>query len=59
MHCIILDLETTYIGCYIDASTRDLPDLQINTATMTPDACAVNCIGYQYMATQVNLANTF
>ena len=54
-------LEITYVGCFVDDETRDLPHRQIDSDTMTPDSCALHCIGYQYqyMSTQVNCAVIF
>ena len=56
--CIVLVPGTTYLGCFIDEATRDLPHLPIYTDTMTPDSCGLHCIGYQYMSTQVNCTDT-
>ena len=50
--------EITYLGCFVDDETRDLPDQPIDTNTMTPDSCALHCCGYQYMSTQVNCTNS-
>ena len=47
----------TYIGCFIDGGTRDLPARVFSDGgLMTNERCAAHCIGFAYSATQVSAA---
>ena len=47
------DLTYTYIDCYIDDDTLDLPALQWKYPNMTIEKCAAHCIGFNYFGLQV------
>ena len=42
----------SYVGCYADTGTRDLPYWPISSSTLTIDACISACCGYLYTAVQ-------
>jgi len=45
-----------YMGCYVDAATRDLPYSYLSSSSMTLDMCAINCQNngaYSYFGGQV------
>lgn len=43
---------TPYLGCFVDAGVRVLPERVISTGDMTPAKCAANCAGYPYFGTE-------
>ena len=43
---------TPYIGCFVDAGARVLPERVISTDDMTLAKCAANCAGYAYLGTE-------
>ena len=52
-----LSASLSYVGCFVDTSTRDVAHNEWSDAHMTIELCAHHCQGYRYMAVQVNMVD--
>ena len=43
----------SYLGCFIDNASRDLPYMHYSDTHMSIELCAHHCRGFQYMSLQV------
>jgi hypothetical protein len=44
--------SSSYLGCYVDQPSRDLPFLALTSSSMTVEVCLNACFGYQYIGLQ-------